>query len=207
VHGNGREQNSKRNGTADQNARIWHGGWAFLACHSVPRVPQHVSREVTHAARNVRNGSRADISLMSALGGKRTFPGLLFPMIRLPHLALLVLSACASVSSGRAEGNELPYGCRDLVVIGRLAQLNEAPVPSDHPLRVSQRQFRFQIKRVIKGVESRTSVLAEGVSHSRPREDVDFLMVLEPRPDGTYSKRTGALWNVSPRPALVEPCL
>ena len=132
--------------------------------------------------------------------------GLVFSMLRLSYLALFVLCGCASVPSGRAEGHKLPYACNDLVVVGRQAQVSEVPVASDDLLGVSRRVVRIDIKRVVKGAEPRETVLAEGISHGRPREDLDFLLVLEPRSDGTYSKRAGAVWEVSRRPGLIEPC-
>ena len=127
-------------------------------------------------------------------------------MLRLPLLAFLVLSACATADYAQREVNQLRYNCGDLVAIGRWTQLNEEVVPSDHPLGVSRRQIRIHIKHVVRGLEPRSTVLAVGTSHAQPRSDRDFLTVLAPQPDGTYSIRTAALWDVSPKPKLVEPC-
>ena len=117
----------------------------------------------------------------------------------------LALASCASVQNAPEEEIRLSYGCDDLVVIARQALLSEELVPSNHPIGVSRMVLRIDIKSVVRGSEPRRSVLAEGTLHNQPREDLDFLLVLRPRPDGTYLKSSGAVWDATP-PKLAEPC-
>lgn len=90
-------------------------------------------------------------------------------------------------------------------MVARSIQTSEEAVPSDDILGVSRRRFRVHVKQVIRGSDTRNIVVAEGISHGRPREDIDFLMVLRRRGDGTYAKVTAAIWD-APRPELAEPC-
>ena len=101
----------------------------------------------------------------------------------------------------------LPYGCDDLVVIGQvITQSGETVTPPDALLGRSRWQMDVQIKDVLRGTEQRRTVRATAVSHAPLRTDRDFLAVLSPADGDPYALETATLWDVWPRPGLVEPC-
>ena len=81
------------------------------------------------------------------------------------------------------------------------------PVENSYPLPnwQSLQRLQIEIKRVLRGSEQRLSVPATVISHGQAREDLDFLMVLSPRPSGVYAFKTGAIWDGA-HPQLREPC-
>jgi len=126
---------------------------------------------------------------------------------RLALLGIWFLGACATLETGERP-NVLPYRCNDLVVIGRVTTLSSDNIPESDfiPNWENRYQLRVHIKRVIRGSEPRSIVPAIGVSHGQIRDDLDFLAVLKPIEAGTYSLETASVWDVRPRPRLVEPC-
>jgi hypothetical protein len=160
-------------------------------------------------AANVCFGSKADTTLMSAMGGKRTQRFLRCVMAN--HLWILLASlvaGCGTLDS-RRPASELSYGCNELVVIGRIVTLGGTTIPDTDaslPNWRSEWQLSIEIKRVIRGAERRAIVPATGVSHAQIRNDRDFLVVLHPFEGGAYSLETAALWDIGPRPRLIEPC-
>ena len=127
------------------------------------------------------------------------------------HLWILLASlvaGCGTLDS-RRPANELSYGCNELVVIGRIVTLGGTTIPDTDaslPNWRSQWQLSVEIKRVIRGAERRPTVPTTGVSHAQIRNDRDFLVVLHPIEGGAYSLETAALWDIRPRPRLIEPC-
>ncbi len=120
---------------------------------------------------------------------------------------ICLLWGCATLD--RSEpANELAYGCRDLVVIGRIITLDGTSIPNADPLPNWQSQWHLavKIKRVVRGTEQRAFVPAAGTSHGQIRDDRDFLAVLHPIDDGAYNLEAAALWQVRPRPGLAEAC-
>lgn len=142
------------------------------------------------------------------MGGNGTLPLLGWAMAyRFWIFLVALLGGCATVDTGE-PANELAYGCKDLVVIGRIATLSGTSIPDADPLPNwrSEWQLQVKIKRVIRGSERRLVVPAVGLSHAQIRDDRDFLAVLRPIEGGAYSLETAALWYDGPRPRLIEPC-
>lgn len=88
-------------------------------------------------------------------------------------LALMAsaLSSCATVNGGEAGGPVL-YGCSDLVVVGRISTTSGYRIPDNDavfPNWRSRWQLRVQIKRVIRGSETRRIVPATAISHAQIR--------------------------------------
>lgn len=126
------------------------------------------------------------------------------------HLPLVLFSAFLLVGAtvdGDEAASPLEYGCNDLVVIGRVATMSEASIPDggDLPNWNSRWQLRVQIKRVLRGSETRRLVAATAISHAQIRGDRDFMIVLSPVHE-SYELQTAALWNEKPRPALAQTC-
>ena len=126
---------------------------------------------------------------------------------RLPLFLVCCVAGCATIDADEAV-SELPYRCSDLVVVGRVATLSGESLgePAPLPNRPRRWQLQVKIKRVVRGSESRAVVPASAVSHGRIRGDRDFLAVLTPAEPGGYVLQTAALWDVTPRPRLAEPC-
>ena len=118
--------------------------------------------------------------------------------------ALLAVSGCAS--SSFYERQYLPWGCDDLVVVGRVRTLADSPMGDGW---TSSWDLAVTIKDVIKGKERRLVVPATGASHARIRDDADLLVVLtrpaDTRRDG-YVIRTLVVWQ-SPWPDLERRCI
>lgn len=129
-------------------------------------------------------------------------------MTRLWALLLCMAAACAPPEvQHRSYAIMLPYGCKDLVVVGRLVtRSGETFTPPDGLLGRSRWQMNVQIKQLLRGAEQRLTVPASGVSHAPPRSDRDFLAVLSPTDSGSYVLKTATLWDERPPPTLVEPC-
>lgn len=100
-----------------------------------------------------------------------------------------------------------PFGCEELVVIGRVKTISEKELP-DSMLGMSRYDMRVRIKRVLHGDPRRRVVLAGGVSHGSMREDVDFWMILMPMNDDAYFVRSAGLAkDLRRRPwLLAEKC-
>lgn len=124
---------------------------------------------------------------------------------------LASLAGCVTMQDHERR-DSFEYGCRDLVVIGRIMTVGSEPIeePADpESLTISNWRSKYQlqihIKRVIRGIEPSKIVPANVVSHSQIRDDRDFLIVLSPNAAGGYSLEAANLWEF--RPALREPCL
>ena len=123
-------------------------------------------------------------------------------------LLIAALSGCATLDADET-GSELSYNCDDIVVIGRVVTLGGTAISDPDaslPNWRSEWRLQVQIKRVVRGSESRRTVPAGAISHANIRDDRDFLIVLTPIESGAYRLQTAALWNERPRPKLVEPC-
>jgi hypothetical protein len=126
---------------------------------------------------------------------------------RLRLLFVGCLAGCATTQDDESQ-NKLPYGCSDLVVVGRVVTLAGETLPEPAPLPNWQSRWRLQVKirQVLRGAERRTVVPATSVSHAQIRDDKDFLVVLTPNENGSYAIGTAALWDRKPRPRPAEPC-
>ena len=89
---------------------------------------------------------------------------------------------------GGESSPPVTYGCDDLVVVGRVVTLGETSIDTPGSrLGVSAWKQRLDIKRVVRGVESRKSVPATSVSHARIIDSRDFLLVLQKAGDDAYT--------------------
>lgn len=144
---------------------------------------------------------------MSSVGGKRTIRNVKGRMrLRLGLLSAYLIGGCTTVD-GEQTVSPFPYGCDDLVAVGRVVTTTETSIAEGGDLSNwhSRRQLRVRIKRVLYGSETRRVVPARAISHARIRDDRDFLVVLSPV-DAEYEVQTAVLWSEKPRPVLAQTC-
>lgn len=120
-------------------------------------------------------------------------------------LALVLLGS--SPTAAETVSLTQPFGCEELVVVGRVETVSEKELPGDI-LGMSRYDMRVRIKRVLHGDLRRRTVLAGGVSHGSMREDVDFWMILTPMNEGAYFIRAAGLARDLKRrpPPLAATC-
>lgn len=121
-------------------------------------------------------------------------------MLRTPLscISLLLIAGCASLEAGEPI-DPMQYGCKDLVVVGRVAALASTPINPINDDGVSWSSvwdYKVTIERVIRGAERKAVVRAVGASHAQVREDIDLLIVLSKnKASPTYSIRTLNVWE------------
>lgn len=127
---------------------------------------------------------------------------------RISIVLSLLVAGCTTIETNE-PASELPYGCDDLVVIGRIATVGSTTLHDrDEVLPNWRSEWRLQVrvKRIVRGSERRQVIPATAISHAQIRDDRDFLIVLQPKEGGAYNLETAALWQVRPRLILAEPC-
>jgi len=113
-------------------------------------------------------------------------------------LPLLWLTAgCATIEPAQV----LEFECGDVAVVGQIRTLDQKALQGTGPLPDWQNayQLEVQVKRVLRGSESRPIIPVTGTAHARIRADRDFLMVLRPDGAGGYSLSAASLWRYRPR--------
>jgi hypothetical protein len=108
--------------------------------------------------------------------------------------ALALFLAPASRASASNEDGPVTYGCDEVVVVGRVKTIAYTDATGEGGLLGRGRyDMRVDIKRVLRGRETRRVVPANAVAHGQMREDIDFWLVLTPATDGGYVIRIGNL--------------
>ncbi len=108
--------------------------------------------------------------------------------------ALAIFVAGAGTSYAEKSDGPITYGCEEVVVIGRVKtnDYTELTGPQDM-LGHGRYDMTVNIKRVLRGKETRRAVPAASFAHSEMREDVDFWLILTPSTHDGYVIRTGDL--------------
>ena len=122
-------------------------------------------------------------------------------------LAAFALIATASTAATEEDDYRLPYGCGDLVVIGRVRTLGYTDLSGpDDLLGHGRFDVEVRIKRVVRGTESRRSLRAHRIAHGQLVANRDFLIVLTPEKEGQYVLSTAALARGSAFRRLADKC-
>lgn len=112
-------------------------------------------------------------------------------------------TACVTNSPVGAEDRALPYGCNDLVLVGRIIE-NGAYEPvedEDDLIGHAWINARIKVKKVLKGTNIPAVLPVRYFAHVHMREDRDFLFVIR-NADKGYEIETGQLMSVRPRLAV-----
>jgi hypothetical protein len=122
-----------------------------------------------------------------------------------------VAAACILLFAGAAPAAAeypvvLSYQCNDVVVVARIQTLGFTASVEDNILDRAQFMMRLEIKKVVRGVEHKTSLTTHQFLHEPWRNDRDYLIVLAREDDEEYRIREAALWDVNPQPGLVNRC-
>jgi hypothetical protein len=108
----------------------------------------------------------------------------------------LALSGVGGTATAAEEGS-LAYRCDEVVVVGRARVVKEEALPQGEALLGRSRfMLEIAIARVLRGLETRPTVLATVEAHGRMREGADFWMVLAPGADGIYRLRSANLTSL-----------
>ena len=114
-----------------------------------------------------------------------------------------------TVAAKPSDQPNLKYGCSDVVVIGRLKNVEgsyEHIDIEDDILGHGWITAQVRIKKVLKGHEPRRSVQARYLAHTYRVEDRDFVMVLRPVSGGSYTAQSFILLGAQGHPMLVSTC-
>lgn len=127
--------------------------------------------------------------------------------LRTLRLALALALLGGGPAAAESVSLTQPFGCEELVVVGRVETVSEKELPGD-VLGRSRYDMRVRIKRVLHGDPRGRTVLAGGVSHGSMREDVDFWMILMPMNEGAYFIRAAGFARdlERPPPPLARKC-
>jgi hypothetical protein len=118
-------------------------------------------------------------------------------------VSILLLSpmsvACASISASD-EDRTLSFGCGDVVLIGRVANLDYQSVDiEDDIIGYGWITANLSVRRVVKGPRLPSSLPVKYFAHTYMREDRDFMFVLSKTEANEYRIETGQLMSLRPR--------
>jgi len=117
---------------------------------------------------------------------------------------IAMTSACATVSSETLEDKTLPYGCSDIVAIGRLENgAYEASDSANDLIGHGWINATLHVRRVVSGGTVPTNLPVRYFAHTYMRDDRDFMFVLTPV-DQAFEIATAQL--MSARPRAVRDC-
>jgi hypothetical protein len=119
----------------------------------------------------------------------------------------LLIAIMLALSAAPALAEDLvPYGCSDVVVLGRLENLDYAhqDIPDDL-LGHGWMTARVHVRRVVKGEERRRVVPLRYFGHTYLRHDRTFLLVMSREKDG-YELKSVTFAGGGARPALEPAC-
>ena len=112
----------------------------------------------------------------------------------------LLTAACATVPQASVEDRTLPFGCDDIVVVGRVENVAYEHVKSeDDLLGHGWVTARLKVQRVVKGAGVPPFLPVRYFAHTYMRQDRDFMLVLKRISPEGYEIRTGQLTSVRPR--------
>ncbi|HEV2594041.1 MAG TPA: hypothetical protein VGU01_02430 [Sphingomicrobium sp.] len=113
--------------------------------------------------------------------------------------AMLLGSPCAAARAGTDDDRILPFGCRDLVVVGRLKNLTFEPLGSgDDLIGRGSISATLRVRRIVRGGPVPRVLRIRYLAHTYMREDQDFMLVLKPTGAG-YEISMGQLMSIQPR--------
>lgn len=117
----------------------------------------------------------------------------------------LLLVGCTTASSVADEDRELPFGCDDVVLVGRLKNGDYQPVDDEGDiLGHGWITAKLQVRRVVGGAKVPSVVPVRYLAHTYMREDREFMFVVRRTTDGIYVIKTAQVMSV--RPKLASHC-
>jgi hypothetical protein len=120
--------------------------------------------------------------------------------VAVPTLTALMATACAINSSVGAEDRTLPYGCNDLVLVGRIIE-NGAYEPvedEDDLIGHAWITARIKVKKILRGTNVPAVLPVRYFAHAYMREDRDFMFVIR-NAEKSYEIEAGQPMSVHPR--------
>jgi len=128
--------------------------------------------------------------------------------MRHPILSLMVVlmtAACASRPQVSLEDRILPFGCNDIVVVGRVQNGSfELDKSEDDLIGHGWILATIKVRKVVKGADIPPILPVKYFAHTYMRQDSDFMLVLERAHSGVYEIKTGQLMRL--RPKLASSC-
>lgn len=109
--------------------------------------------------------------------------------------ALMVAPLCATVTDAKSpERDDIEYGCKDLVVVGRLVKQDYQHVEiEDDILGHGWVTADVKVDNVVFGHTLARKLPVRYFAHTYMREDRDFVFVLRPAENGRHLVRTADL--------------
>jgi hypothetical protein len=109
------------------------------------------------------------------------------------------------VPQASEDDRTLPFGCNDLVVIGRVENGTFQHVDIDGDiLGHGWATAKLKVRRVIRGPNLPSVLPVRYFAHTYMRDDQDFMLVLSRSEKGDYTIETGQLMWL--RPHLADQC-
>ncbi len=114
-------------------------------------------------------------------------------------LGLLMLLGPPALSQ-TIEDRTLPFGCHDLVVIGRVknGEWHRVGAPDDI-LGHGWADATLTVRRVVRGSAISGTLPVRYFAHTYMRDDRDFMLVLSRGPDGSWVIETGQIMSAHPK--------
>lgn len=117
---------------------------------------------------------------------------------------LLSLSACTTTSHVPLENRTLPFGCNDVVVIGRVTTgAYQHAASQEDVIGHGWYSATIAVRSTVRGARLPSVLRVRYFSHARFRDDLPFMFVLSPTSTG-YQIATAQLMSLHPR--LARSC-
>jgi len=118
--------------------------------------------------------------------------------------AVLLTAACATAPEASLENRTLPFGCSDIVVVGRVTNgaFQHVEIENDL-LGHGWISATLSVRKVVRGGPISSVLPVRYFAHTYMRQDRDFMLVLE-RVGTGFEIKTGQLMSV--RPLLESHC-
>ena len=121
-----------------------------------------------------------------------------YAIVALPLCLLTV--ACVTMDTASVEDRTLPFGCDDVVVVGRVKNSGFSPVQRDTDfIGHGSASAAITVRKVVRGPELPQIIPVHYFAHTYMREDRDFMLVLRKSQNGAFGIESGQLMSVRPR--------